>query len=540
MFRVLFFIVATAAAQPNIVLITLDATRADRMGFLGSRKALTPNLDNLARQGLVFERAYSQSPLTVESTATVLTGTYPQIHRASELAVPLAAAIPYLPDLLHGRGYRTAAFAGSALLDPQNGPFQAYDRGFDSYRHADRADQVLQQISTWINGNPRPFFVWVHLEGVRLPGAAYERTVRATDDAAGKLLTILRNRKLYDDALIVVAATEGESLGAHGEDTHGIFLYDETIHVPLLLKMPKAAAGKHVMALVRLLDVAPTILEIAGLPVPSQMQGQSLLRIAQSVSSTNQAAYARTDLPRWGFGASPLESWRVGKYLYIRAPSPELYDLSVDPDATRNLAQIARATLDTLAAQLQGFHANFGGSGTARGADLSSSEIQKLASLGYVGLRKPAGAGNSAVTGPEPKNMIAIANATLAALADVEDNSPQKAIPVLRQVLSTHPESYLAQYAMGAALVKEQKYPDAVEHLRKAIELQPDSARAHYLMGLSLVQTGQFAAAATHLEIASRRLPGFIALHLALADVYTRLGRVQDANRERGSAAQKP
>jgi arylsulfatase A-like enzyme/Flp pilus assembly protein TadD len=545
-----------AQGKPNIILITLDSTRADRMGFLGSSARLTPQLDGLAGQGVFFGQAYAQAPLTVASQATILTGTYPQTHRASELGVPLADAISYLPDLLHAHGYRTAAFVGSLLLDPRNGPFQGFDRGFDVYdagfhqpqRGEDRyhsverdGEQVVARATKWLAGNKqRPFFLWVHLYDPHAPYASYNRAMTATDAAAGKLVSFLRTQKLYDDALVVVASTHGESLGAHGEETHGVFLYDETIHVPLLLKLPQnRMPGKRINNRVRLLDVAPTLLEAAAIPVPSQMQGQSLLRLAQTSSQADLPAYARTDLPHQGFGCSPLESWRAGKYLYIRAPKPELYDLSADPNATRNLAQSAKATLETMASQLQSFDSHFAkDAGNLAGPALTSSEMQKLASLGYVGLQKSGGTVSAAVEGTDPKDVISIANQTLAALLNVEDGKPEKALPVFRQVLGAQPNTYLAQYGAGAALVQQQQYAEAIGYLRKAIALQPDSAWAHYQMGLSLMKTGDFKTAVVHLEIASGRLPAYASLHSALADVYTRLGRSDEASRERTRASQ--
>lgn len=562
--RILFGILALvllplgclADSKPNIVLITLDSTRADRMGFLGSGSHLTPQLDSLALQGVVFGQAYAQAPLTVASQATILTGTYPQTHRASELGVPLADAIPYLPDLLHAHGYRTAAFVGSLVLDPRNGPFQGFDRGFDVYdagfhqphRGEDRShsverdgDQVVVRATKWLAGSKqRPFFLWVHLYDPHAPYVSYNRAITATDAAVGKLVSFLHVQKLYDDALVVVASNHGESLGAHGEETHGIFLHDETIHVPLLLKLPQnRMPGKRVNNRARLLDVAPTVLEAAGIPVPSQMQGQSLLRLAQASSQADAPAYARSDLPHQGFGCSPLESWRAGKYLYIRAPKPELYDLSADPNATRNLAQSAKATLETMASQLQSFDSHFAkDAGGSAGPALTSSEMQKLASLGYVGLQKSGGSVNAAVEGTDPKDIVSIANQTLAALLDVEDGKPEKALPVFRQVLGTQPNTYLAQYGMGAALAQQQQYADAIGYLRKAIALQPDSAWAHYQMGFSLMKTGDFKTAAVHLEIASGRLPEFAVLHSALADVYGHLGRSDEASRERTRASQ--
>jgi choline-sulfatase len=554
---VFFPVDSLAAAKLNIVLITLDSTRADRMGFLGSRSGLTPTLDGIAHQGIAFAQAFSQAPVTVASDATILTGTYPQIHRASEFAVPLAATLPYLPDLLHSSGYRTAAFVGSILLDPRNGPFQGYDRGFDVYdarfqqpqrgesrfqsveRHG---DQLVARATNWLAADKqRPFFIWVHLQDPHAPySTSYDRAVAAADAAVGKLVSFLRSQSLYDDALIVIASSHGESLGAHGEETHGILLYDETIHVPLVLKLPKnQMAGKQINNRARLLDVAPTVLAVAGIPIPSQMQGQSLMRIAQASSQNDQPAYSRSELPQQGFGCSVLESWRAGKYLYIRAPRPELYDLSVDSNATHNLAQSSKATLETMASQLQAFDSRLGNEpGKAIDSGLTPSEMQKLASLGYVGLQKGGAGVNAATEGTDPKEVIAAINKTLAAGLALDDGKPEKAIPLLRQVLAVQAAIYLAQYEMGFALVQQGQYAEAIRYLHKAIELQPDSAWAHYAVGLSLMKTGDFKASAIHLEIASGRLPGFSALHSTLAEVYDHLGRNQDGTRERARATQ--
>ena len=536
-----------AATKPNIVLITLDSTRADRMGFLGAHSKLTPNLDALARQSIVFERAYAQAPGTVVSHATILTGTYPQTNHASELGAPLGATLPYLPDLLRSHGYHTAAFVGSIELDPRDGLAPGLDRGFDIYdagfrqtpdgsqqgAHASQndktssqtrrpADQVIARATKWLaSGNPNPFFLWINLADAQAPYVtSYDRAIASADAALGKLVSTLRDQKLLDDSIILVVADHGESLGAHGEDTHGIFLYDETIHVPLLVKLAQnQMAGKKVAGRVRLLDVAPTILEAAGIPVPSQMQGQSLLRIAKSNSDSDQPGYARSDFPHQAFGWSALESWRVGKYLYIRAPKPELYDLSADPGATHNLAQSSKATLETIAGQLASFDRHFGsGAGKSADSGLTSSEMQKLASLGYVGLQKSSAAGNAAVQGTDPKDVIATANKTLAARLALEEGKPDKAIPIFRQVLTAQPDTYLAQYGLGVALARQGQFPEAIEHLHKAIELQPDSAWAHYEMGLSLMRTNDFKTAAVHLEIASSRLPESARVHSALAD----------------------
>jgi choline-sulfatase len=555
------FSFAAAASKPNLVLITLDSTRADRMGFLGAKPAITPNLDHLAGESIVFEHAYAQAPGTVVSHATILSGAYPQSTGMSEIGGTLPSSLLYLPDLLTSHGYRTAAFVGSIDLDPQNGLAQGFDRGFQTYdagfRPAipgdarqpateRRGSEVVARAIAWLDRNAPgqgqgEFFLWVHINDASAAGTSYNSGITAADTAVGKLIGALQQRKIYENTAVVVVADHGESLGAHGESTHGIFLYDETIHVPLLIKLPEAqaaakAATIRVAAKVRLVDIAPTLLEIAAIPVPSQLFGQSLLRIAKG-SGGDQPVYSRSDLPQRGFGWSALESWRASKYLYIRAPKPELYDLTADPGATHNLAQSSKATLDTMAAQLDSFDRRFSGEGGKSSAELSSSEMQKLASLGYVGLQKSSSSA-AAVAGTDPKDKIAIANKVIEAAAR-DQLKPDRAVASLDPIISADPNLYLAQYTLGVALARKAQYAEAAKHLHKAIELQPDSAWAHYEIGATLLKTGDFKTAIVHLEIATGRLPAFAPAHTALAEAYERAGRGEDARRERSKGGQK-
>jgi len=550
-----------AAEKPNIVLVTLDSARADRMGFLGAKGGLTPNLDGLARQSIVFEQAYAQSPSTVASHAALLTGTYPPYNNVSELGAGLGARLPYLPELLRAAGYRTAAFVGTMQLDPREGFAPGFDRGFDKYDAGFRLPQmgesrygtverrgaeVVGRALSWLERPGKgPFFLWLELNDAHAPyqppagygraGSAYNGEIKYADAQLSKLFAGLRSRKLYDTALIVVASDHGESLGAHGEETHGVFLYDETIHVPLLVKLPQNRAAKAA-AHVRLVDVAPTVLEMAGVPAPPQMQGQSLLR-AMRQAGMGEAAYARSDFSREAFGWSRLEAWRAGKYLYIRAPKPELYDTDGDPGAMHNLAGSSQATAGTMATQLLAFDGRMTGK-VSGSAQLSSSELQKLASLGYVGLQKPVSSNEGAVTGTDPKDEIALANKVEDAMREIEDGKPQRASAALQAVLKGHPQMFLAQFAVGTAKMQERQYAAAVPFLRKAIELQPQAAWAYYEMGEALTHTGDWKGAATHLEIAVARLPEMAEAHATLAEAYQHLGRVAEAKKELERAEQ--
>jgi len=595
---------AGAASDPNLVLITLDSTSADRMGFLGGKGALTLNLDRLAEESIVFEHAYAQAPSSVVSHATILSGTYPQSTGMTEIGGMLSSSLLYLPELLKSQGYQTAAFVGSIDLDPWNGLAQGFERGFQTYDAGFRpaipgdarppiterpGSQIVASAVAWLDRTVKkerqaqgPFFLWVHIADARAAGASYNSAITKADAAIGKLVSALQQRNIYGNTAVIVVADHGESLGAHGEDTHGIFLYDEAIHVPLLIKLPEGQpvakhAATRVAAKARLVDIAPTLLEIAALPVPSQMLGQSLLRIASSSKSGgsgaggDQPVYSRSDLPQRGFGWSPLESWRAGKFLYIRAPKPELYDLAADPSAAHNLAQTSKATLDTMAAQLANFDRHFSDEAGKSSAELSSSEMQKLASLGYVGLQKSS-APAEAVAGTDPKDKIATANKVLGL---VWGQAPSRACPersrrvqaertgapakpdvglaacsssavsqqklalviaTLEPIVSADPNLYLAQYTLGVALARKAQYNEAVKHLHKAIELQPDSAWAHYEIGASLLRTGDSKTAVVHLEIATGRLPGFAPAHAALAEAYEHAGRAEDAKKEREKA----
>jgi choline-sulfatase len=564
------FSFAAPASKPNLVLITLSSTRADRMGLVGAKDALTPTLDRLAGESIVFEHAYAQAPGSVVSHATILSGAYPQSTGMSDIGGTLSSSLPYLPELLKNQGYRTAAFVDSSDLDPWSGLAQGFDRGFQTYdagirppsvgtgaspvqakrslaasggqrsaRIQRRPDQVVTSAAAWLIRNAQaPFFLWIQIDP-HAAAASYDAGIAAGDTAIGQLLATLHQQKLDATTAVVVAASQGESLGAHGEDTHGIFLYDETIHIPLVVRLPEAhPAAKRVAAKVRLVDIAPTLLEIAAIPVPSQMQGQSLLRIAKSSGGGggDQPVYSRSDLPQRGFGWSSLESWRAGKYLYIRAPKPELYDLTADPGAAHNLSQSSKATLDTMAAQLDGFDRHFGGEAGKSSAELSSSEMQKLASLGYIGLQKSS-ASAASVTGTDPKDKIATANKVIAATLARDRSKPDlaivRAIATLEPIVVADPNLYLAQYTLGVALARKGEYAEAAKHLHKAIELQPDSAWAHYEIGAALVKTGDFKTAIVHLEIATGRLPAFAPAHLSLADAYEHMGRTEDAKRER-------
>ena len=573
-----------AQPKPNILLITLDTVRADRMGFLGSTRGLTPALDAFAKQAVVYTRAYAQAPITTVSHATILSGTYPPFHGVRDFGVPLPDTVPYLPDIAHRAGYRSAAFVGSLILDPRAGTAPGFERGFDVYdagfrlrrpgedRYKTverRGDEVVARAVRWLSApstaapsTQHPFFLWVHLFDAHDPydpprdlkaryaAAPYDGEIAAVDRAVGRLV-----QAAGADTLIVVAADHGEALGDHGEDTHGVFLYDETLHAPLVVRIP-GRPGARVSSRVRLADVAPTILEAAGLPVPPAIQGESLVRLkpdapynpANSVeapgrnaagasgrtvvgasgfsrtSTEDRPVYAETDYPHQAFGWSSLLSWRTDQFLFVRAPKRELYDQRTDARAAKNLADAQRAVADRLNDELDQFiRRTAGGGGAAASADPALS--RRLASLGYVG----GAGGGSGASNVDPKDRIETANTLRTAIAAVEDGAFQRAIPLLERVTASEPTIPIAQLNLGVALARQRQWKPAIDTLHKAITLDPESMLAQYELASAYYESGDLKNAAAHFGVVASRLPKWADARYSLASVYARIDRVDEA-----------
>jgi len=568
---------------PNVILITLDTTRADRMGFLGSERGLTPNLDALARQSVVFTHAYSQVPLTTASHATILTGTYPQFHQVNDFGVPLAEDLPYAPYIFRGNGYHTAAFVGSLVLDPETRSAPGFERGFDTYdagfhRRSPgedryeaierRGGEVVARALAWLNVHQKgPFFIWVHLYDAHDPydppepyksryaSAPYDGEIAYEDSAVGKLLSQLRARGLYDGALIAVMADHGEALGEHGETTHGIFLYDETIRVPLLFKLPGGrSAGTRIESRAGLVDVLPTILEAVGIAIPHDVQGESLLGMlkptmlkpatlklapaGQAGAATRKApetapdrpAYAESDYPHRTFGWSSLRALRTGKYLFIEAPHKELYDQSADPKEEHNLSTASVAVTNTLASQLDAFRQKTGTAKEAPKVTADPDLQERLNALGYVASDSSASAALGIKdTGADPKDKVEVVNLLHRAEMSKEDMHFAEAVPLLEQVIALEPNLPIAYLQLGTALSSLKDYEKALPILRKAVEMRPDLTVPRYQLGSALFETGDFAAAAVQFETAVARSPNWAEAHFSLATAYARADRLPDA-----------
>ena len=553
---------------PNIILITLDTTRADRMGFLGSPRGLTPNLDALAKQSAVFTRAYAQAPLTPPSHATILTGTYPQFHQVNGMQTPLAADLPYAPEILRAHGYRTAAIIGSIVLEAKAPYAPGFDRGFQTY-DADfrngypgedryrttvrRGDVVVEHAIAWLDKHPQaPFFLWVHLYDAHDPydppepyktkyaSEPYDGGIAYEDAAVGRLLRHLKLRGLYDGAIVAVMADHGESLGAHGEDAHGIFLYDETIHVPLLIKPHRAKVEKRIENRVELVDVLPTLLQEVGIEIPKEVQGKSMLPLmGHGATEGNLAvaawqersAYAQSEYSRDEYGWSAEQALRTGKYLYIQAPRRELYDQAADPNAQHSLASSSAAVADTLASQLEAFLQKTSNRREAPKVALDLAAQEALGALGYMASAGDVAKGSSTDERADPKDKIQIANTVHRAQLLQEQMRYDDAIAMLEQAIAQEPG--LRLYPMlGHWLMLKQDYANAVPVLRKALEFMPDSEVTRFQLARGLMGIKDYNAAIPELQKLVAKWPSFVKAHAFLGMAYARTNRLTEAIQE--------
>lgn len=559
----------TKAGYPNVLLITLDTTRADRMGFLGSKRGLTPHLDALAKDSAVFTHAYSQAPLTPTSHATILTGTYPQYHQVLTFPIPLSKTLPYMPDILKAHGYSTAAFVASLALAPSWG-VPGFDRGFDTYDGEfgwqgytpqtrfqtveRRGGEVVARALAWLSKHQQgPFFLWVHLFDphepydppepyrTRYAKALYDGEIAYMDSVVGKLLAQLKSDGLYDALAIAVTADHGESLGAHGEDQHGIFLYDETIHVPLLIKLPHGQnAGRRVENTVELVDIMPTLLQTAGIDVPQPVQGASMLDLmkpgaegeAAASAWRDRGAYSQADYGHLAFAWSAEQSLRTGKYMYVQAPRPELYDQSADPKEVHDLASASPAVADALGSRLKDFQQKTTNTGETPKSQMDDAKAKRLAALGYLGARSDTSLAASSEQGADPKDKIGVANTINRVNNVLQDFRCDKAMPALQQAIRTYPNIAMFHFFTGGCYMEKEQYEKAVTELREAARLDPGFTKAEFNLGRALVNLHDYEGAVTAFETAVKLEPHILDAHIFLMVAYDKTNRLQDNIRE--------
>ena len=542
--RLVFILIAfaafDAAAQPapkpapNVVLITIDTLRADHLGCYGYKQIKTPNIDALAADGTRFDRAFTVVPVTLPSHSAMLTGTYPMFSGMHDFSAnKLSPLQPTLASVLKQNGYQTGAVIAAAVLDSRFGLNQGFDFYYDhfDFSRLDEAnldemkrpgDAVADVALDWLSKNSqKKFFLWMHLYDPHLPyhlPAPYDRAYAAqpydgeiafADEQVGRLLRFLKEKGLYQNTIIILCGDHGESLGEHGEKTHGFFIYNATMHVPLIIRLPEngpqeTAPPHSTSDSVLLVDLMPTALGAIGLDIPSQVQGRSLLPILhddKSATVSDRVLYGETFMPRIHFNWSELRGSENAKYHFIDAPKPELYDLAKDPTELHNLFTEKSAVAQEMRAKLVDLIRDYSaGKEMAGKTGLDPALMERLKALGYAGFSGGTDPTISSRNLADPKDRFATYELFSDAIADSQHHRFQESIDRLKTVIKTDPNSVPAHYMQGLNYYSLKMFPDAVDELQKTVQLSPEYALAFFHLGMAQAHAGQIDAAITTLQ----------------------------------------
>jgi choline-sulfatase len=534
--------------KPSVILITIDTLRADHVGCYGAQAVKTPTLDALAHDGVVFERAISQVPLTWPSHAVILTGTYPFQNGVQDFTgQPLAQQFRTVAQAFQQTGYATGAVVSAFVLDRSWGlarGFDFYDDAFsaETFEKKDiglvdrRAGESVAHAIAWLKKTPRrPFFLWLHLYDPHSPydppepyrseyrSHLYDGEIAYADHELGSLMTWLKQNHLYDSSLIVALSDHGESLGEHGEDEHGFFVYNATVHVPLIVKPPAGsgiAAGRRGEP-VETAAVAPTLLQLAGVRDPSdaihaQFQSHALFGTNYTGSAKNEAAnsgakdpaYSETFYPFSSFGWSPLHALESERFHFIEAPKPELYDLETDPGETRNVAAEQPATVAVLREKMQALLAHNPFTRQDAGAgNLSPDAQEKLRALGYFGFRAAVSPESLKQGLADPKDKLWEFNSILKAQDAFQRNEDEEAEALLTEVQQKDPQIYVIPFLLGESALRRQNWDAAMEQLQRCLALNPNFDNAMTGLARALAKLGRVQEAKTWLNKALQSNP---------------------------------
>ncbi|MEE9293734.1 MAG: sulfatase-like hydrolase/transferase [Phycisphaerae bacterium] len=575
----------------NVLLVTIDTTRADYLRCYGRAAAQTPNLDELARGAVLFERSSASCPQTLPSHSTIMTGLYPFVHGVRRNATDrLPSAAVTLAEVLKEEGYATGAVVASFVLNAKFG----IDQGFDAYRDffptgdvADerRGDEVCDDALELLRSfSGQPFFLWVHFFDPHHPyeserfgdvdsADAYADEIRFMDRQIGRLLRELHTLDVEDRTLVVVVGDHGEGLDDHGEYLHGYFVYETTIHVPLIIRRPGgASAGSRIRAQVRTIDIAPTVLDLVGAPPLPQAQGVSLTPlISGATEDLHLAAYAEATEGHSALGLARLRSLTVDGWKYVLAPSPRLYRIETDPGETRNLIAEHAEMATKLRGQLRALIADAPPPITPElsPVNLTADEIARLGALGYVGaVPQREEPGLTELDTFEPKGndpqdyahaieLSLRAHRTLAtgafvlaekqlgeliqvfpqaadlhrdlAFALERQNKVDDAIRRYQQAVTMNPHDSETRVHLANLLMRQRRWEQAIGQLEGALEQDPEDAITHRLLATALASVERFDEARAHWETAVILNPQDARSLQALGELHTQQGRSAEA-----------
>jgi len=503
-----------SSAGPNVLLVTLDTTRADRLGCYGYANGATPTLDALAAKGTLFQHAYAQAPLTMPSHCSIMSGKYPREHGVRiNGREALSPDNDTLASLFKQHGYRTGAFIGSLVLDPSFG----LDHGFETYdadmgaapRNVDileverRADAVTDRALKWLGSNEgRPFFCWIHYYDPHLPydpPAAFRKTpadpydgeIAFVDSQFKRVVDWLAGANLTAKTLVVVVGDHGESLGEHGEQGHAIFLYDVTLHVPLIFSQPGAiAAGRQVATDVELIDIFPTILESMSWPEPTDVSARSLVPAFQG-DLEPRACFAESLYVHGTYGWAEQRCIVTEKWKYVSSTKPELFDRQADPQEKENLAAARSDVARALQAELLEHHKS-STPGRSRQVEVTDEMRRSIEALGYLN------AGNADETeefltagAPDPKDLLDVVADVQKARVLLSGQRSAEAIPLLQRAAQRCPGSRLVRITLGQCLLEAGQVDAAVPELEAALRIDPRYSDALVSLGDAMLKLGK-------------------------------------------------
>lgn len=483
-------------SELNVLLITLDTTRADRIGCYGYEKAKTPNLDFLASNGVRFSDVYCQVPLTLPSHCSILTGTYPIYHQVhNNGSYYLSPSLVTLTEILKVKGYKTAAFVSSFTVDSRFGldqGFEFYDDTFEedeiikNYRSERRADKVYASFSNWLERDvTQKFFCWVHFFDPHLPydppspfkeeflKRPYDGEIAYMDVYVGKVVEKLREKNILDKTLLILVGDHGEALREKRELDHGIFIYDTTLKVPFILYCEKnLPQGMVIHSRVRAIDIMPTILEMLKISNSEEIQGRSLVDYIEGKKKDDLPSYVETYYPRENYGWSELIGLIDREWKYIKAPKEELYNIKKDPAEEKNLIDEERKVASSMKENLKSFIEDYSSEMEAGKKKLTLEEQEKLRSLGYLGAEfsEEVQKGNL----PDPKDRIDEFLIIFQAKMYEFQKEYDKAIESYQKIISLEPRMPMNYYNLALIYMEMEKYEEAAQVLKKGIENIPN------------------------------------------------------------------
>ena len=504
----------------NVILITLDTTRADRLGCYGFAGVKTPALDGLAARGVRFERCYAQTPLTLPSHTSIMTGTLPVFHGVRDnggFLVP--QPLTTMAELFQDRGYATGAFIAAYVLDSKWGLDQGFDTYFDNFDLSKfkkislgtvqrPGNEVLDAALPWLEQKKGgKFFAWIHFYDPHTPyepPAPYDGLyaehpylgeIAFTDSLIGRVWQFLESNGLAGKTCVVIAGDHGESLWEHDEAAHGFFVYQGAIHVPLIVVTPFARfQGRASAQVASLADILPTVCDLTGLPVPAEVQGRSLVASFErrSGAAPDALAYSETYYPRFHYGWSELRAVQNGRFKLILAPVPELYDLAADPGEEKNLVYLRKDVFARLGREAEAFiTASEKNAYETDYTKIDEETREKLAALGYIGSFADPAKLKGKTLG-DPKEKISVYNDISRAREMGMNGKPDEGIAIIERIIAADPEITDAYFSIGNICFQNQRFREALGYFKQALGRKPDDSFAAVNIILSHEALGEF------------------------------------------------